>query len=365
MVEKAAAPGVPALARQALRLVRAFTTPASPSDYLELVNPLWSTRELLGVIVEIRHETHDTATVVVKPSRPWPGHQAGQWFRVGVEIAGTRHWRAFTLTSDPDHPEGHVALTIKRVEGGLMSSHLLDRAEPGTVLYLGEVQGDFTLPERPSEGLLFLSAGSGVTPFFALLRHLERQGWLHDVQHVSCVRTPEDLIFGAALAALAERAPGYRLQPWYSSESGRLTPERLDDLVPDWRERRTYLSGPPEMIEAFKQHWADAGLGERLELERFQPRAGADVEPGVGGTVRFRVSETTAEADGSTPILVAGEDAGVSLRFGCRMGICHTCVGRLAEGTVRDLQSGEVGGSVGDMIRICISCPEGHVEVDL
>lgn len=365
MVEQAAVPQVPSLARRALSVLRAWTTPASPSEYLELVNPLWTTRELLGSIVEIRPETPDSATIVLKPNRPWPGHEAGQWFRVGVDIHGVRHWRAFTLTSDSDHPAGLVALTIKRVEGGLMSTFLLDEAKPGTLLYLGEVQGDFTLTERPSDPLLFISAGSGVTPFFALLRHLERKGWIDDVVHVDCVRSEDDLMFASALRQLDEREPGYRLLPWFSKKDGRLEPGKLDEMVPDWRERMTYLSGPPEMIEAFKQHWKDAGLEDRFELERFQPKAGADVEAGQGGTIRFRVSDTEAEADGSTPILQAGEDAGLSLRFGCRMGICHTCVGKLAEGQVRNLSTGEVGGSPGDMIRICINCPEGHVEVEL
>lgn len=365
MVEKAVAPRVPSIAQGVLRVARMLTTPASPSDYLELINPLWSTRELLGAVEEVRHETHDTATVVVRPSRPWPGHEPGQWFRVGVEIKGVRHWRAFTLTGDPDHPEGLVALTIKRVEGGLMSQFLLDEAQPGTLLYLGEAQGDFGVLEPPDRPVLFLSAGSGITPFFSLLRNMADQRWLDDVEHVFCVRTPDDVIFGDYLRDLADREPGYRLQLWYSKESGRLTPEALAELVPDWRERRTYLSGPPEMIESFKAHWHEAGLADRFELERFQPKAGADVEAGQGGSVRFRVSETDVDVDGSTPILDAGEEAGLSLRFGCRMGICHTCVGRLHEGTVRDLRTGQAGGKAGDMIRVCISCPEGHVEIEL
>jgi hypothetical protein len=37
---------------------------------------------------------------------------------------------------------------------------------------------------------------------------------------------------------------------------------------------------------------------------------------------------------------VAGEDAGATLPFGCRMGICHTCVGRLRSGRIRDLRTG-------------------------
>ena len=72
-----------------------------------------------------------------------------------------------------------------------------------------------------------------------------------------------------------------------------------------------------------------------------------------------------AESDGSKPILVAGEDAGATLPFGCRMGICHTCVGRLRSGRIRDLRTGEVHGQDGEMVRTCINAPEGAVEIEL
>ncbi|MHA3702468.1 ferredoxin reductase [Jatrophihabitans sp. YIM 134969] len=365
MVESGATPEIPGTVRRVLAAARALTTPLMPDAYLELVNPLWSTRELRGVITEIRHETHDTATIVIKPSRPWPGHQPGQYLRVGVEIDGIRHWRAFTLTSDPGHPKGVIAVTVKKVDGGLMSTYLLEQAEPGAMLYLGESQGEFGIDRRPQRPILLISAGSGVTPMFALLRKLDLEGWLDDVVHVFGVRTENDVIFADRLRTLEQEHEGYTLHTWFSSDKGRLTPDDLAQLVPDWRERTTYLSGPPSMIDTFKQHWTDEGLADRFELERFQPRAGADVEAGQGGTVRFRVSETEVECDGSTPILEAGENAGLVLQHGCRMGICHTCVGRLAEGTLRDLVTGKTYGQEGEMVRICVSCPEGHVEIDL
>lgn len=365
MVEKGAEPQIPTIVRRALQAARAFSTPLMPDAYLELINPLWSTRELKGRIVEIRRETHDTATIVIAPNLKWPGHEAGQYIRLGVEINGIRHWRAFTLTSDPGHPRGHVALTVKKVEGGLMSTYLLEQAQPGDMLFLGQVEGEFGIHERPSRPILLISAGSGVTPMFALLRHLERRGWLRDVVHVFGVRTPDDVIFARYLTGLAESTSEYALHTWFSTDKGRLTPSDLAEIVPDWRERTTYLSGPPSMIDTFKQHWTDEGLADRFELERFQPKAGADVEAGEGGTVRFRVSETEVECDGSTPILEAGEEAGLTLQHGCRMGICHTCVGRLAEGKLHDLLTGNTYGEVGEMVRICVSAPEGHVEIDL
>ncbi len=71
------------------------------------------------------------------------------------------------------------------------------------------------------------------------------------------------------------------------------------------------------------------------------------------------------KSDGKIPILVAGEEAGLDLPYGCREGICHTCVGELRSGRVRDLRNGEVYGQDGEMIRTCISAPEGPVEIDL
>ena len=101
-------------------------------------------------------------------------------------------------------------------------------------------------------------------------------------------------------------------------------------------------------------------------MERFQPVIGeGDAEVGEGGTVRFRVTDVEAECDQGVSILVGGEEAGGNLPYGCRMGICHTCVGRLCEGKLRDLRTGEVHGEEGQMVRTCVNAPEGHVEIDL
>ncbi|MFI8531297.1 hypothetical protein ACIGMX_13720 [Streptomyces aquilus] len=43
---------------------------------------------------------------------------------------------------------------------------------PGTVLRLGPAQGEFVLPEPPPERMLFVTAGSGITPVMGILRTL-------------------------------------------------------------------------------------------------------------------------------------------------------------------------------------------------
>jgi ferredoxin len=143
-------------------------------------------------------------------------------------------------------------------------------------------------------------------------------------------------------------------------------PGDLDRLCSDWRSRETYLSGPEDMLDAFSSHWERDGDPERLHMERFQPKLGlGEAGSGEGGVVAFLKSGAEAESDGKQPILVAGEDAGLDLPYGCREGICHTCVGELRSGRVRDLRNGQVYGNEGEMIRTCISAPEGPVEIDL
>src|SRR5262249_32616236 len=98
MPEKGASPNVHPVQRRVLRALASLSSPLLPDDYLELVNPLWSTRELRGMIEAIEPETPDAATVVIKPGYRWGGHEPGQYLRIGLDINGVRHWRAYSLT---------------------------------------------------------------------------------------------------------------------------------------------------------------------------------------------------------------------------------------------------------------------------
>ena len=366
MPERGAEPQVPSLHRRALRSLGSFFTPLLPDDYLELINPLWSTQELRGRIVSVDLETSDAATILIKPGWKWPGHRPGQYLRIGVVVDGVHHWRAYSLTSDPDRSDGYISITPKLFETGKVSPHFVREARVGSIVRLGGVEGTFVLPDTPAEKLLFISAGSGITPIMSMLRSLEHAGSLDDVVHLHSARTEAAAIFGDQLRGLQEREPGYRLTLRLTSEQGRFAPEHLDELCPDWRERETFACGPAEMLAALTDRWRDEGATQRLHMESFQPVIGeGDGEHGDGGTIRFTESATDAVSDGTQPILVAGENAGVTLPFGCRMGICHTCVGQLESGQVRDLRTGRVSGSTGEMVRTCVNAPEGAVQIAL
>lgn len=346
----------------------AFTSPLLPDDYLELINPLWSTRETRGKIVSVEKETPDAATIVIKPGYEWDGHEPGQYLRIGLDIDGRRHWRAYSLTSDPQRGDGCISITVKHAGDGVVSPFLVGKQPLGHIVGLGGVEGDFLLPDPLPKKLLFISAGSGITPIMSMLRSLHSMGDLPDVVHIHSAPKSVDVIFGRELRELEHKHDAFTLHEQHTAtDAGRMTPADLDKLCPDWTERESFISGPPELLEALEDHWKEHGDRKKLHMERFQGVTGGDdVEEGEGGTITFRKSdETTAESDGSQSILVAGEVAGLNLAFGCREGICHTCVGNLRSGKVRDLRTGKVSGSEGETIRICINAPEGPVEIDL
>jgi ferredoxin len=199
-----------------------------------------------------------------------------------------------------------------------------------------------------------------------MLRHLDRSGELGDVVLLHSARRSDEVIFGDELRSLADRHERFVLHEQLTGDNGRMGPKDLDRLCPDWRERETYISGPTEMLDDFGEHFEQASIDERLHMERFQPKLGlGDGDEGEGGTITFLESDCEAESDGSKPILVAGEDAGLELPYGCREGICHTCVGELRSGKVRDLRNGKVHGEEGEVIRTCIHAPEGPIEIQL
>src|SRR5262249_41684262 len=121
MAERGAVPQVPPGRRRALRAVASLFRPLLPDDYLELINPLWSPRELRGRIERIDEETPEAVTVLIRPGHEWAGHRPGQYVRIGVVVDGVHHWRAYSLTSEPGRADSYISITPKLVERGKVS----------------------------------------------------------------------------------------------------------------------------------------------------------------------------------------------------------------------------------------------------
>ncbi|AJK81665.1 ferredoxin reductase [Mycobacterium avium] len=354
-------PGWHALRKLAARI----TTPLLPDDYLHLANPLWSARELRGRVVDVRRETEDSATLVIKPGWGFNfDYQPGQYIGIGLLIDGRWRWRSYSLTSSPATSASArtVTITVKAMPEGFLSSHLVAGVEPGTVVRLAAPQGNFVLPDPAPASILFLTAGSGITPVMSMLRTLVRRNQIGDIVHLHSAPTEADVMFRGELAALANEHPGYRLQLRETRTRGRLDLSLLDREVPDWRERQTWACGPEGMLNAAERVWSAAGIGEQLHLERFAVSKAAPA--GAGGMVTFARSGRSVDADAATSLMDAGEAAGVQMPFGCRMGICQSCVVGLVEGHVRDLRTGAEH-EPGTRVQTCVSAASGDCVLDI
>lgn len=343
---------------------RNLTTPLLPDDYLTLLNPLWSSRELRGRVEEVIPETDDAATLVIRPGWGWHyDHRPGQYVGIGVQVQGKFHWRSYSVSSPPRRSGRTLAITVRAMPEGFLSDHLVNGLEPGTIVRLATPSGDFVLPDPPPARSLFLVGGSGITPVMAMLRTLDRRGTMGDVVLHYASTTPERMIFRAELQELHDKHPSLTVHEWFSEERGIFDLLGLDDLVPDWKKRETWACGPAPMLDAVEGHWGRHDLDDRLHLERFSLQLGGD--GGEGGSLTFQNSGKTVDVDGATTVLEAGEQAGVGMPYGCRVGICHTCTVTKISGTVRDLRNGDEYDQPNEQVQTCVTVPVGPCTLNI
>src|SRR3954466_622067 len=235
MAERGAQPEVPRGRRLFLRAVRRLFSPLEPDDYLEMINPLWTTKELRGKVERVEPQGSEAASVLIRPGYEWPGHKPGQYVRLGLVIDGRYHWRAYSLTSDSHPRDGLISVTPKKVDSGVVSPYLVHKIQPGELVRLGEIEGVFTLPDPLPAKMLFISAGSGITPIISMLRSLDNRDELGDVVVLHSDRSSEQVMFLSQLQDLDRRHDGLRLDVRLTSERGRFTPDDLAEVCPDWR----------------------------------------------------------------------------------------------------------------------------------
>lgn len=344
----------------AMRALGVFTAPFPPEEFLGLVNPLSSARQLRGVVTRVTPETDHSTTIHFRPGRGWSAHAAGQYARIGVEIDGVRQWRSYSLSA----AEGHdPAITVTAI--GRVSQYLVQHTRVGDVLFLAPPQGDFVLPPGPRP-LLMLTAGSGITPVMSMIRTLVPRRRDADVVLIHSSRTPQTTLFREELAELAQDNPGLHVVHRYTAVEGRLdlrSPDQLEATCPDWRSRKAYVCGPTELLDDATDFWRTFHAEDALSVERFE--TGLLAGDAAGGRVVFEKSDKEAEAEGSTTLLEVGENAGVLMPHGCRMGICHSCLTPLLSGQVKDLRTGEIRSDEGELIQTCISAAAGPVHLDV
>ena len=342
-------------------VVGALTSPHGVDRYLELVNPMWVVNEIRARIVDITRETHagePVSTITLEPSGAWRGHQAGQFVQVGVEVDGARRTRCFSVSSPESGPGDLITLTMRANPTGQVSKHLVHDAKVGDVIHVSQADGMFTLPNPLPNQVLLISGGSGITPVMSILRTLLRRGYGGTVTFVHYAQSTDHQIYATELADLPPNVRVHLLYP----ESGdpAYTTDELARLLPAYADVDTWACGPAGLIERVQETFTD---NPRLRVEYFKTSTLKPLESAEGRT-RFDRAGEESDNTGDT-LLEQAEALGLRPEYGCRMGICFSCVSRKTEGTVRNVVTGEESSQPEEDIRICVSAPVGDCVVDL
>lgn len=329
---------------------------------LAQVDPVWSLVEARARVVETVDEAPGVRSLWLKPNRCFRGFTPGQHVLLELQINGSKHRRAFSLSAAP-RADGLLRLTIKRKPQGPVSTgaHAL---KAGDVVGLSQASGQFG-PASTSAPLLLLCAGSGITPMMSWLLSLADSGSTRPITLLHSVRTVADLLFVEALRGCTARLPKLTVLTHISAQEGRLDASSLAERVPNYGQCDTLLCGPDGFMQMVEALYASAGRSQALISESFGRRA-ATIDPAAcSHAVHAEESEHSFTVLSGQSLLDGAEAAGLSPRFGCRRGICRTCQCTKRSGTVRNLLTGQLSAPGEELIQLCISTPQSAIELAL
>jgi ferredoxin-NADP reductase len=233
----------------------------------------------LATVRELIDETARAKSIVLELPG-WPGHRAGQHVDVRLTAEdGYQAQRSYSIGSAPD--DGHLRLTVERLEDGEVSPYLVDELRAGDELELRGPIGGYFVWERSLGGPLFLVAGgSGVVPLRSMLRQQRASGSDVPVRLLYSARTLDDILYRDELARLATdddmdiRLTLTRLSPdgWRGYQR-RIDPEMLEQVGWSPEERPlVYVCGPSGFVETAASSFVALGHDpERIRTERFGP----------------------------------------------------------------------------------------------
>jgi ferredoxin-NADP reductase len=352
------------------RPVASLTSPHTIDHYLDQIHPMLAAENVRARVVEVVQETGDASTVILRPNGAWKGFVPGQHVQFGVEVNGTRRVRCFSVSSSRAAKKGTFSVSVKAHPDGYVSQFLHHELKPRTVVYLSQAEGEFVLPREVPDNLLLVSGGSGITPVMSMLRTLRDTGHQGHVTFLHYARSRDDEMFTADLDALAE-VPNvtvtrvYTRKPAPGAElKGRFHVDHLKHLGIDPADTLTYVCGPAGLIATVRDTYTELGAADQLRLEYFKVPSVDLGAADATGTLTFDEAKIEADNSGAT-ILEQAEAAGLKPEFGCRMGVCNTCVVKKNHGAVRHVISNEISANTDETIKICVHVPVGDVNVAL
>ncbi len=276
----------------------------------------------------------------------------GQFLTFVVEINKRLQRRPYSISASLEGGK-QIRITVKKVDNGAVSRHIIAHWKTGQRIKALEAAGRFVLPDvmNDHDRFVFIAAGSGITPVFALLQFLIENRKPVSILLVTQFRQEKEIIFNASLKTWQRDFPRLEWISFLSSpedrsvSAERLNNEKLEALLtarPGFNRvsTRFYLCGPLTFMRMAAFTLREMGVPEEnIRRELFdpprQPESWFNLDPAPHRvTLKQGDQEIRFTAAFPDSIMDAAAKAGVNIPFSCKAGICSTCVMRCISGSV-------------------------------
>jgi ferredoxin-NADP reductase len=329
--------------------------------------PLWSANDYRAQVKQVRSESQNCYTLVLKPTKKWQGFQPGQYVELQVIKNGARVSRCFSISSAPEQYTqfGTIELTIRAQDKGRITPWLKQALNETSTVGLSAAQGDFIIKDR-SRPILMIAGGSGITPFRS---YLHSQAKIEPTQKASLLyyaRNQNEHLFSQELNSIGDGNENIDTHFISTSEMGHFSLKQMKKQYPNYRDYDIYICGPNSMIQEVNKSLLNAKVNEKnIFIERFGPAPVDFSKLKKAGTVNFSQSRKSAELGSNTNLLDLAENNGLQPESGCRMGICHKCSCRKKSGVVYNTLTDSYSDTGQEDIQLCVSVPVGEVTIEL
>ena len=280
---------------------------------------------------------------------------AGKYLTVFETIEGMNVTRAYSLSSSPkDSLDGKYELTIKLVDGGLMSRFILDNWKVGTEVEVSAPEGHFDYqPLRDAKKVICLAGGSGITPFVSMANAIADGDEDFEMTLLYGSRNKDVIIFKDELDTIMAKCDKVKVIHVLSDkdadvsgdgfESGFITADLIKKYAPDNENYSVFICGPQQMYDFLDKELEKLNLEKKfIRHEMFgefhNPKTQADYPNDVPETVSITVTiqDVTRTVTGSSndSVMQILEKNKISVPARCRSGECGFCHSHLLSGKV-------------------------------
>lgn len=331
--------------------------PDFSDNAMVLAKALHPKRQYLKIAaINKRADDCKTFTLVPNPekgTKELAYFSAGKYLTVFETIEGMNITRAYSLSSSPkDSLEGKYELTIKLVDGGLMSRFILENWEVGTEVEVSAPEGHFEhQPLRDAGKVICLAGGSGITPFVSMANAINDGDEDFNMILLYGSKDYENILFREELEALEKKCEKIKVVHVLSDEEkdfdgiekGFITADLIKKYAPDDKEYSIFLCGSQQMYAFVDKEIEKLNLPKKFvrhELfgEFHNPATQADYPNNVPETVKITVTiqdnTWTVEGNSADSVMQILEKNGISAPARCRSGECGFCHSHLISGEV-------------------------------